>query len=199
MRTIRTPCLPHLIIGEYLGPIIATSKDQTEITLGGELKREGANKFGQQEGLDKEGALVWLAHLHGLSEQRMAELGLYQISVKGILEAILNWMYKEKRNKLDALKPWFTKWYANTGVRPLDIEMARYLALSCQLFDHAEGYARVTKFLAYNSIGHVKERQPKGVKAKSLHIAPAEFVGKYSRWLRPIAVPRIRSRQLTNR
>ena len=168
--------------GKYLNSLITTSEDQTEITLGGELKREGANKFGQEEGIDKDGALVWLAHLHELSEQQMAGLGLHEISITGIWEAILSWMYKEKQADLKALKPWFEKWYDTTGVCPHDIDSARLLALPCQLFDHAEGYARVTKFLAYNSIGHVKERQPKGFRAKSLHLAPAEFVGEYSEY-----------------
>jgi hypothetical protein len=167
-------------VGQYLNPLITTSKYQTEVTLGGELKREGANKFGQEEGINKEGVLVWLAHLHDLSEQQMAELGLYEVSIPGIWEAISLWLYQEKRADLKALKSWFDKWYDATGTHPLNVDSARLLALPCQLFDHAEGYARVIKFLAYNSIGHVRERQPKGFKAKSLHIAPAEFVGKYS-------------------
>jgi hypothetical protein len=112
----------------------------------------------------------------------MAELGLYEISITGIWEAILSWTYKEKKADLTEFKPWFDKWYDTIGVRALDIDSARLLALPCQLFDHAEGYARVTKFLAYNSMGHVKERQQKDFKAKSLHIAPAEFVGKSSQY-----------------
>jgi hypothetical protein len=141
------------ITGRYLNPLLATAPSPTEITLGGELKREGANKFGQQEGLHKEGALVWLAHVHGLSEQRMTELGLHQISVTSVWEAILNWISKEKKSDVNELKPWFNKWYDTIGARVLDLPSARLLALPCQLFDHAEGFARVTRYIVYNSIG----------------------------------------------
>lgn len=164
----------------YLRTVIKASEDPTEITLGGELKREGANKHGQEEGENKEGALVWLAHLHKLSDQRMKEIGLHEISVTGICHAIRLWKWHEPGQPLDVLQPWFNKVYETTiNGATLDIDSARLLALPCQLFDHAVGFARVTKFLAYNHIGHIKERQPKGFKAKFLHLAPADFVGMY--------------------
>jgi hypothetical protein len=50
----------------YLQPVIDTSTDPTEITLGGELKRTAANKHGQDEGENRDGLLVVPAHLHSL-------------------------------------------------------------------------------------------------------------------------------------
>jgi hypothetical protein len=79
------------------------------------------------------------------------------------------------------LKTWYPKWYAVSieGVE-LNIDSARGLAMPCQLFDHAAAFARVTKWLAYNHIGHVKERPPKGFKgSKGLHLPPGQFVGKW--------------------
>ena len=164
----------------YLQPIIDLSDDPTEITLGGELKHSGTNKHGQHEGENREGLLVVLAHLHGLDEQRMEELGLYKVSVLGIWYAIA---YAE-RDQLEAakrtLKSWFAKWYATSmeGIE-LNMDSARGLAMPCQLFDHAAAFARITKWIAYNHVGHVKERPPKGFKgSKGLHLPLGEFVGK---------------------
>ncbi|KAF1960219.1 hypothetical protein CC80DRAFT_438829 [Byssothecium circinans] len=161
----------------YLKPILSGADDPTEITLGGEAKREGANKHGEEEGEDKEGVLVWLAHLHKMSHERMAELGLHEISVTSIWHAMRWWKYQERENDMKALQPWFNKWYDNLAGKALDIDMARLLALPCQIFDHAVGFARVTKYLAYNNVGHIKERQPKGFKHKLMHLAPNDFVG----------------------
>jgi hypothetical protein len=164
----------------YLQPIIDTSTDPTEITLGGDPKHTATNKHGQDEGENRDGLLVVLAHLHGLSEQRMEELGLYKISVLGIWYAIAYSERDEYGSAAKTLKPWFAKWYATSIERvDLTIDSARGLALPCQLFNHAAAFARVTKWLTYNHVGHVKERPPKGFKgSKGLYIPPGEFVGK---------------------
>ncbi|KAF2677236.1 hypothetical protein K458DRAFT_378687 [Lentithecium fluviatile CBS 122367] len=161
-------CRKTITPGTYLNSILHASADKTEIALGGD---------GPEEGENKEGVLVWFAHLHKLSEQRMTQLRLYEVSITGVWHAIRLWKYHEKEADVKALQLWFNKWYDTTGVRDLDIDSAKFLALPCQIFNHAVGFARVTKFLAYNHIGHVKERQPKGFKAKFMHIAPAEFIG----------------------
>jgi hypothetical protein len=72
----------------YLRPIIDVSDDPTEITLGGELKRSASNKYGHDEGENREGLLVILAHLHGMNEQRMDDLRLYNITVLSVWYAI---------------------------------------------------------------------------------------------------------------
>jgi hypothetical protein len=163
----------------YLQPIIDASDDATEITLGGELKRSATNKFGQDEGENREGLLVVLAHLHGLGEQHMEELGLYNISVLGVWYAIAYTERDRTGSAKSMLQLWFAKWYAISieGVE-LNIDTARGLAFPCQLLDHAVGFARVTKWLAYNHIGAVKERPPKGFRGhRHLHLHPGEFVG----------------------
>ena len=164
----------------YLQPIIDASDDPTEITLGGELKRSGTNKHGQHEGENREGLLVVLAHLHGVSEEKMGELGLYKISVLGVWYAIAYSERDQFGSAKDNLKAWFAKWYATSMMdTELNIDSARGLAMPCQLFDHAVAFARVTKWLTYNHIGHVKERPPKGFKgSKGLHLPPGEFVGE---------------------
>jgi hypothetical protein len=167
----------------YLKPIIDISDDPTEITLGGELERSGTNKHGQHEGENREGFLVVLAHLHGLDQARMEELGLYKVSVLGVWYAIAYWERDHQGSAKEALKEWFGKWYETSMAgTELDFDSARGLAMPTQLFDHAIAFARITKWLAYNHIGHVKERPPKGfVGSKGLHLPPGEFVGECSR------------------
>jgi hypothetical protein len=82
----------------YLQPIIDTSDDATEITLGGELKRSGNNTNGKDEGENREGLLVVLAHLHGLNEEQMEALGLYKISVLGVWYAISATLRRPRSN-----------------------------------------------------------------------------------------------------
>ncbi|KAF2635116.1 hypothetical protein P280DRAFT_536617 [Massarina eburnea CBS 473.64] len=163
----------------YLKPIIAMAEDPTEICLGEELKREGANKFGEKEGEDTEGVLVWLAHLHELTEEHMALLGLHEISITGIWHAIHMWNVFEHKKDMKALQPWFNKWCATNLVgKVLDLDTARLLALPCQIFDHAVGFATITRYLAYNHTGHIKAcQQPKGCNANLTRLAPNDFLG----------------------
>jgi hypothetical protein len=164
----------------YLQPIIDTSDDATEITLGGELKRSGNNTNGKDEGENREGLLVVLAHLHGLNEEQMEALGLYKISVLGVWYAIAYTERDQRDSAKTALKPWFVKWYATSIEHSaLDLDFARGLAFPCQLLDHAPGFARITKWLAYNHIGHVKEIPPKSFRGQpGLHLPPGQFLGK---------------------
>jgi hypothetical protein len=166
---------------KWLGPIIKIAADPTDITLGGDLKPDSANKHGQEEGENKEGMLVCLAHLHKLSDKRMAELGLHKISVTGIWHVLRMWNYQENAYDMKALQSWFNMWYAASlpPAEKLDMDTARNLALPCQIFDHAVGFARVTKYLAFNNVGHFRDRQPKGIKVKLGHLAPYDFVGMF--------------------
>lgn len=164
----------------YFRVIINNSDEKTEITVGGDFKRSGTNKYGQHEGENCEGLIVLLAHLHGLSELRMEELGLYNISVLGVWYAIAYTERDRMGSAKGSLKSWFEKWYeiSQEGVE-LNIDSARGLAMPCQLFDHAPAFAHVTKWLSYNHIGAVKERPPRGFKGnKNLHLPPSDFIGK---------------------
>ena len=92
----------------HLRTIIDTSHDPTEIILGCEMKRSSPDRSGKNEGENREGILVLLAHLHGLDEQRMEDLGLFKISVLGVWYAMA---YKERdqRDSVQELKAWFNK------------------------------------------------------------------------------------------
>lgn len=164
----------------YLKHIIDTSDDPTEITLGGELKRSTSNKKGQDEGENLEGRLIMLAHLHGLGERQMVELALYNISLLGVWYAVAYLERDQAGSAASTLQSWFAKWYATNMERvALTIDSARGLVFLCQLFNHAPGFTRVTKWLAYNHIGNFKDRAPKGFNGfHGLNLPPAKFVGK---------------------
>jgi hypothetical protein len=163
----------------YLQLIIDRSDDQTEITLGGELKRTSGNEHRQDAGENLEGLLVMLAHLHGLTEQRMQELGLYTISILSVWCAIAYTERSQPESAKSKLKDWFFEWYAiNMEGIDLDISSARGLAFPCQLFHHVAAYARVTKWLAYNHVGAVKDIPPRGFKRQpGVHLQIGDFVG----------------------
>ena len=77
------------------------------------------------------------------------------------------------------LRPFFEKWYAkNVSMVNMESDFARQLALPCYLFDHAQGFATVTKWLAYKFGGHITEKRPQGFKWKHVHLSPPDFVGK---------------------
>ncbi|KAL1612418.1 hypothetical protein SLS60_000644 [Paraconiothyrium brasiliense] len=155
----------------YLRTIIGVATDPADITLGGNLKDKN-------DGIHKEGALWWLAHLHSLSVERMTELGLDKVSLIAVWEAIQMWLYHEKRNDTQDLRALFNKWYDTTiSKMDLDVYTAGLLAFPCQVFDHAVGFARVTKYLAYNNLGAIRERKPKGIRINPLHLTPNEFIG----------------------
>jgi hypothetical protein len=78
------------------------------------------------------------------------------------------------------LRGFFKRWYEkNVHMDDMEFEVddARALALPCYMFDYAEGFADITKYLAYHSRGHITEKRPEGFKWKHMHFEPREFVG----------------------
>jgi hypothetical protein len=77
------------------------------------------------------------------------------------------------------LYDFFANWYtANVKLAEMKVDFARQLALPCYMFDHAIGFAAITKWLAYNFAGHITENRPTGFKWKHMHLSPPDFVGK---------------------
>ncbi|CAG5181843.1 uncharacterized protein ALTATR162_LOCUS9863 [Alternaria atra] len=155
----------------YLKALLDATNDKTELTFGGDAESKN-------DGENKEGTLIWLTQLHELSEQRSDELGLFDISLVGVWHAISMWNAHQDGNIKEKLVEWFNKWYEkNMAKANLTVPIAQALAYPCYIFDHAVGYARVTRYLAYEHVGHVKERPPKGFKGpKHRHINERMFV-----------------------
>lgn len=77
------------------------------------------------------------------------------------------------------LSGFFKRWYdhnVDLGRRGVDKDFVRQLALPCYMFDHAEGFLAVTKWLVYNCVGHITENRPPGFKWKHMHLSPPDFV-----------------------
>lgn len=71
------------------------------------------------------------------------------------------------------LNRWFAEWLKeNLSSKHWD---AHQLLYPCYRFDHAVGFARETKFLAYNSTGHIMESNP--TKHYELHL-PSRIIRK---------------------
>lgn len=85
----------------YLQTLFTASDDKSEITLGDTTS-------------NKEGTLVWLAHLQGLTQQRMKELGLYDISLLGVWYAVYLWELHQDDKVKENLQTWFNAWYETT-------------------------------------------------------------------------------------
>ncbi|KAF2184426.1 hypothetical protein K469DRAFT_688887 [Zopfia rhizophila CBS 207.26] len=62
---------------------------------------------------------------------------------------------------------WYTK---HVQGPPISETYTTELVLSCFFFDHAQGFARITRRLAYNSVGPIKEEKPVNIKFK--HVCP---------------------------
>jgi hypothetical protein len=82
----------------------------------------------------------------------------------------------------EAIQQFFAKWYkSNVNLKVMELEaakkFARQLAFPCHFFDHAVGFAMITKWLAYNFDGHVTELKPVSVKWTHMHLCPPDFVG----------------------
>jgi hypothetical protein len=88
----------------YVKALLEQSKDKDEVILGGDAKS-------REDGDNKEGTLVWLAQLHGLSQERMDELGLFDISIVGVWHAISSWDLHMDGKIKENLGVGFSLWY----------------------------------------------------------------------------------------
>ena len=118
-------------------------------------------------------------------EDRAAEQALFEHSVvkNANIDHIWHIINAADKYLLDAsiLRGFFDLWYKkNVHIGFLEDDLARQVALPCYMFDHAEGFAEVTKWLAYNHEGHITEKRPEGFKWNHVRLAPPDFVGTYT-------------------
>ena len=68
------------------------------------------------------------------------------------------------------LKLGFAAWYSaqQYDKKALDVLEQRQLLFPCHQFDHAKGFARATRFLAYHVSGHIQEDNP--IENNELHL-----------------------------
>ncbi|KUJ21786.1 uncharacterized protein LY89DRAFT_637739 [Mollisia scopiformis] len=98
---------------------------------------------------------VVLRALHGTMKE---ELYGASVSFPDVWEIIQFCSYRQI--EVLKLKGWFAKWLENALKVKLDHDDLKMLLFPCYTFDHAKGFASMTKTLAYNSAEHTTEYNP---------------------------------------
>lgn len=117
---------------------------------------------------------IWFRHMHGASVGDTKDVSLREM-----------WHLTAAADKYDLcildLKEWFADWYDRKPIINDDdgdnkkLLEARQLLYPCYRFNHARGFAIATKYLAYNSTGHITESNP--TNHKELHL-PSRMIRK---------------------
>lgn len=95
------------------------------------------------------------------------------------LRPVLLYEYGFNDTLAGGVQDFFRKRYdANVDFTEIEDKYARQLALPCYFIDHAEGFAKVTVWLAHNHKGHITEDTPVKFKWKHMHLTPPDFVVK---------------------
>lgn len=123
---------------------------------------------------------IWFLCMHGVAYADFDPSLKRNISIETIWHVI----HAADKYLFDKQLGWagqnfFYDWYTeHVEKAKLDNDFASQLAFPCHFFDHAEGFAKVTKWLAYRHPGHITEKKPISFKWKHLHLCPPDFVGK---------------------
>lgn len=96
---------------------------------------------------------LWLRRLHDAFIPES-----YQIPIAEVWNAIGFGRQYFLHN--DRLNEWFAEYYLAKNVSNMSFEDMREWLFPCQEFDHAVGFAYVTKTLAHCGIGHTQEANP---------------------------------------
>lgn len=101
---------------------------------------------------------IWLSILHNVKDMETT----YNCSLTIVWEVL----EIARKYTLDAQAPgakaWFAGWYQSYIKEPRGDDDHRSLLFPCHTFDHAQGWAATTKYLAYNFKGHITEKKPPG-------------------------------------
>jgi hypothetical protein len=105
---------------------------------------------------------IWLELLH--HGKTTESLGVSIASVWHVLIVARKYDFDALGESAQA---WFSEWYShNTRNREFNTLQCREPIYPCYTFNHAQGFAAVTKKLAYNTPGHIQESRPKGISAE---------------------------------
>ncbi|GME45801.1 hypothetical protein GTA08_BOTSDO04619 [Neofusicoccum parvum] len=108
---------------------------------------------------------AWFLHFHGKTA-RLAGLEVTRKDIWSIVAA-----GKKYGLKSAELKTWFADWYTKSEKGKVwKVQDFQELLYPCFEFDHAPGFARASRYLAYNKHGHIMEKNP--TKHRDLHLPP---------------------------
>lgn len=81
------------------------------------------------------------------------------------IATVWNMLVIADKNEISPRSPearkWFDDWYKHCG-DPQTVKECSEILYLCHSFDHARGFARATKLLAYEQGGHIGEQKPAG-------------------------------------
>ncbi|KAK3718302.1 hypothetical protein LTR37_005115 [Vermiconidia calcicola] len=131
------------------------------------LDTNSSFKESQQSRIDLLGdearsAEIWFKILHG-SPSGLTNL---DITIKNVWEMLLIAHKYGLDPKLPVAKAWFEAWWIANKKKANGSTFGfgeyRELLFPCHTFEYAPGFAAATKYLAYNTIGHITEQRPNG-------------------------------------
>jgi hypothetical protein len=99
---------------------------------------------------------IWLQILHNT-----VDAGSYEVGIATVWNVLVIADKYELSPKSDAAKEWFAAWYKRWG-DPETVDDCSEALYPCHTFDHARGFLRATKLLAYEDEGHIGEQMPVG-------------------------------------
>jgi hypothetical protein len=114
----------------------------------------------EMSGDDPAALEIWLRLLHGCLDKARMDASI---------SSVWNLVVIAQKYDFDAhcpeLRQWFFAWYAENIAkhRGISNSICQKLLFPCYYFDHAPGFAAVTKHLAYNMCTHIQEEMPHGV------------------------------------
>jgi hypothetical protein len=119
---------------------------------------------------------IWLRLFHGCLEKTKMDA-----SIANIWNLLVLAQKYDFDGHSPELRDWFFAWYEENVAKHDSIEerTCQELLYPCYYFDHAPGFAAITKHLAYNSVGHIEEHRPKGVDPihKEHHVKNNRVIG----------------------
>jgi hypothetical protein len=132
--------------------VVSRNSRQFGMMLMGVFQEAGQHVIDIEEGTVNSLEL-WFRVLHDAMTDEM-----YCIPIEDVWEAIEVCGYRNFDIK--RLNTWFEKWFSSTDLEELEIEDMCTLLYPCHEFNHAKGFAFLTKSLAYQMAGHITEINP---------------------------------------
>jgi hypothetical protein len=99
------------------------------------------------------GLELWFRCLHGTMTEEMNGIPVNEIWHG--LEVCRKYFLK-----VEMLNGWFFWWWRGQNKPQMELEEMKDLLYPCHEFEHAEGFAYLTKSLAYETRGHIAETNP---------------------------------------
>ncbi|KAK5164092.1 uncharacterized protein LTR77_010183 [Saxophila tyrrhenica] len=110
---------------------------------------------------------IWLKLVHGSLDLKSTYSTTTITGVWEVLETAHKYAWDPE---MPAAKAWFSNWYGARNSGEFDFGTWQTLLFPTYTFDHAQGFAAATKYIAYHAVGHATEKKPPGFSHDHLHL-----------------------------